>query len=78
MRLIKLFLFSQDVKFYKVQAEKFPKHSLQLNVKEVPTFIIFQAGSEKERVNGASIAELTVKLHKEVLNLIDLLKVLYS
>jgi hypothetical protein len=65
-QLMLLLLIHQDVRFFKVRAERFPKHALKLNVKEVPTFIIFSNGSESDRVNGANVAELTVKLHKKV------------
>ncbi|CAB3374064.1 Hypothetical predicted protein [Cloeon dipterum] len=55
----------KDVSFYKILAEKFPKIALKYGVTEVPTFLIFQGGQETGRVNGANIAELTVKLHTD-------------
>ncbi|XP_059472066.1 glutaredoxin-3 [Neocloeon triangulifer] len=40
----------KDVTFFKVLAEKSPKIALKYDVKEVPTFIIFQSGIEVDRV----------------------------
>ncbi|KAL5470723.1 hypothetical protein EMCRGX_G028732, partial [Ephydatia muelleri] len=50
-----------NVKFLKIEAEKFPEISLKYEVVAVPTFVFFKAGSVVDKVNGARAPEVAKK-----------------
>ncbi|XP_076006309.1 glutaredoxin 3 [Genypterus blacodes] len=50
--------------FIKLEAEAVPDVSENYDISSVPTFILFQAGAEVDRLDGAHAAELTKKVQK--------------
>lgn len=50
------------IKFYKCLAEELSDTSLKYKIEAVPTVLLFRAGKEVDRVNGADPAKITEKV----------------
>jgi len=55
-------LHSQNLKFFKIDAEKFSDVTEKYGVSAVPTFVFLKNGKPVDKVDGANVAELAAKI----------------